>query len=267
MERSDPAGRSRIRAAYVPPQHGAWAFLGLPLALGATVTSVTPLLLVLAVAWVSAYPLSYAALGLIRAKRPERFRLPLVVWSLVCLPAVAVLLVTRPWLAWVGLAYLALFAINLRYARRNDERAIANDLVFIAECSAMVVVTWAVGAGAQSWGTPAVASVPRHAWILALVCALVLAGSTLHVKSLIRERADPRSARLSRTVAVGSVVVSAGLAAWWGLPSGLWLIAPFVLLLVRSVLVGARRLKPGVIGMIELACFAAVAICSTLASL
>ena len=114
--------RARIMSAYVPPQHGAWAFLALPLVLGAIVTPWTPLLLVLAVAWVAAYPL-YAALGLVRAKRPQRFLKPFLVWSAVVLPAVVVLLVWRPWLLWVGLGYAALFAVNLAYARRttNDD--------------------------------------------------------------------------------------------------------------------------------------------------
>ncbi len=121
-------------SAYLPPQHGAWAFLGLPLVLGAIVAPGTPLLLVLAVAWVAADPLSYAALGLVRARRPQRFRAPFAVWLAMVLPAVVVLVVSRPWLVWVGLGYLTLFTVNLRYAKHNDERAIGNDLVFDAEC-------------------------------------------------------------------------------------------------------------------------------------
>ncbi len=55
-------------SAYLPPQHGAWAFLGLPLALGLTQATWTPWLLVLAVAWIAAFPLSYAALALVRSR-------------------------------------------------------------------------------------------------------------------------------------------------------------------------------------------------------
>lgn len=224
-------------SSYLPPQHGAWAFLGLPLVLGAVLTPWTPLLLVLAVAWVAAYPWSYAAFGLVRAKRPQRFRTPFLVWSGVVLASSAVLLMGRPWLVWVGIGYAVLFAVNLRYARRNDERALANDAVFVAECAAMVAVTWAVGAGARSWTPPAVDAVPVRVWVLVAVCALVLLGSTLHVKSLIRERRDPRFALASRRFAVASVVVSVVLAAWWGWPSGAWLVVPFVALAVRAYVV------------------------------
>jgi amino acid transporter len=120
-------------STYVPHQHGAWAFLALPLVLGAVVTPWTPLLVALAVAWVAAYPMSHAAFGLVRARRPRRFRAPFLVWSAVVLPAAAILLVERPWLIWVGLSYALLFTVNMRYARRNNERALANDLVFIAD--------------------------------------------------------------------------------------------------------------------------------------
>ena len=253
-------------SAYLPPQHGAWAFLGLPLALGAVVAPWTPFLLVLALAWVAAYPWSYAALGLIRAKRPQRFRRPFLVWLAIVVPAVVVLVLARPWLVWVGLAYMALFAINLRYAKRNDERAMVNELVFAAECSAMVVVTWSVGAGGRSLTPPQFSTVPDRAWVLMIVCFLVLVGSTLHVKSLVRERRDARFARASRVAAVASIAVSVALAAWWGWPGGAWLVVPFVAAAVRAFIVGRRPLRPGSIGLLELAGFILVALASVLAA-
>lgn len=246
--------------AYVPPQHGAWAFLGLPLLLGALVSPATPLLLVLAVAWVGAYPLSYAALGLARARRPARFRRPLLVWLAVVTPPAVILAVARPWLLWVGLVYLGLFAVNLAYARRNDERDLINDLVFIAECALMVPVTWAVATGPQTLAPPPFGSVPDRVWVLAVACALVLTGSTLHVKSLIRERRDPRYATVSRVFAVGCVPGAVALGVWWGLPSGWWLVPPFLALAGRSFVVGRRPTRPGRIGMVELAMFVLVVV-------
>ena len=88
--------------------------------------------------------------------------------------------------------------------------------------------------------------------------------STLHVKSLIRERRDPRYARASLVVATLSVPAGVALAAWWGWPSGAWLIAPFVALAVRAFAVPGRSLRPGAIGMIER--LAPVAASATLAT-
>lgn len=251
---------------YVPPQHGAWAFLGLPVLLALTVTPWSWLILVLTPAWVLAYPWSYAALGLVRAKRPARFRRPFVVFSLALAPLVVTLLVARPWLAWVGLGLMALFAVNLVYARRNDERSLVNDGVLIVECAAMVPITWAVATGDQSWASPSPGSVPAEIWVLTMVCALVLVGSTLHVKSLIRERRDPRYAMASRVVALASIAAAAGLAVWWGVPEGWWLVVPFGLLAVRAFVVGRRPLRPGVIGIIELAGFVVAVLAAVLAA-
>ena len=259
-------GRSGAVHQYIPPQHGAWAFLGLPVLLAVTVTGWSWLVVVLTLAWVLAYPWSYAALGLVRARRPARFRRPFVVFSLALVPLVVVLLVARPWLVWVGLGLMVLFAVNLAYARRNDERSLVNDGVLIVECTAMVPVTWAVATGEQSWAPPPLGSVPSEVWVLAVMCALVLVGSTLHVKSLIRERRDPRFAVASRAVALASVAAAAGLAVWWGLPQGWWLVVPFVLLAARAFVVGRRPLRPGVIGMIELAGFVVAVVAAVLAA-
>jgi phosphatidylglycerophosphate synthase len=81
---------------YLPPQHGAWAFLGLPVLLAVTVTPWSWLIVVLTLAWVIAYPWSYAALGLLRARRPARFRTPFLVFSMSLAPLVVTLLVARP---------------------------------------------------------------------------------------------------------------------------------------------------------------------------
>lgn len=87
-------------SSYVPPQHGAWAFLALPVLLGVLVTPWTPLILLLALAWIAVYPLSYAAFGLARARRATRFRRPLAAWAVVTLVPAIALVVALPWLVW-----------------------------------------------------------------------------------------------------------------------------------------------------------------------
>ena len=249
----------------MPPQHGAWAFLGLPLVVGLAVSPTTPVLLVLAVTWVSAYPVSYFVLALVRdaaSRHPDSraFRRPLAVWSTIAVPATLVLLAARPWLVWVGLLYGASFLVNIAFARRRDERALLNDSVFIAQCTAMVPVTWAVAVGSRTWSPPSLAAAPDELWILTISVALVLVGSTLHVKSLIRERANPRFGRLSRAFAAASVACSPLLAWWWGLPAGLFLVVPFAFLAVRSFAMTGPPPRPGRIGMIELVGFLLLAV-------
>jgi hypothetical protein len=258
-----------VNHTYVPPQHGAWAFLGLPLVLGLTLATPTWAALLLGVAWVSAYPWSYAAFGLARAKRKARFRRPLLVWSVVLVPALVLLLVVRPWLLWWSPLFVVGFLVNLLYASRNDERAILNDLVFVLECAAVVVVTWAVDTTTSGSTPPSLASVPSHVWLLALLCALVLTGSTLHVKSLIRERRDVRYARASRWYAVLCLLLTPLFARAWGLPQGWWFVLPFLFFAVRSFVVASvvarRPVRPAPLGMLELVGFLLVALSALLA--
>ncbi len=256
MTATTEAMARRSHAPWLPPQHGAWAFLGLPVALAATEAHLSWAWLLLLWAWVAAYPASYFALSMLRARRNQRFRRPLALWAaLTAVPAVP-LLVLRPWLVWPLLIALLLFGVNMRYARRNRERDIVNDLVFVVQCSGMVPVAWLVGADPAT-ASPAVlvSAVPAQVWVLTGLCALVLVGSTLHVKSLLRERRDPRYAVASRMLAVASVLAGLGLAIAWGLPGGWWLLVPLVALAGRAFVRDWSRARPGQIGIVELVLF------------
>jgi hypothetical protein len=254
---------ARRQVSLVPPQHGAWAFLGLPLVAGFAFSSWTPALVVLTVAWLAAYPLSYFVLALVkdstaRYPHPERLRRPVAVWAAIAAPALLALVLLRPWLVWPGLLYGAAFAINVTFARRRDDRALVNDLVFTAECVLVVPLTWAISASPRTLLPPDFAAAPVQLWIMTVAVALLLIGSTLHVKSLIRERANPDFARLSRIYAVACAVGSLGLAWAWGLPTGLFLIAPFAWAMGRALVRAGR--SPVRIGMIELVAFLLLAL-------
>jgi len=262
----DGDGRRPGRTPLVPPQHGAWAFLALPVLLGLTQTSPGWVHVPFVVAWVAAYPASWAAASLVRARRGKRFRRPLAFWSAVALPHALILVVTRPWLLWVGAVLLVGFAVNLRYARRNDERAIVNDLVLVAEATLATWLTWALVApgSAGAWTPPGGA--PREVWLLTVVCAAVLVGSVLHVKSLVRERRDPRWAVASRAYAVVCLVLSVPLALAWGVPAGWAFVLAATELALRAFVVGRTPLRPGVIGMWELGSFAVVVAAAVVAA-
>lgn len=248
MSRRDPV---------VPPQHGAWGFLGLPLLLGLAASGWSPWLPLLAVAWVAAYPSSWAVTGLLTARRRERFRRAALVWTPVCVAAGLPLLLTHPWLLWVLLAYLGLFAVNLLEARRRRERSIANDLVLVVECVLLVPVLAGVAGGGSGLRPPAEAMTTSAVLLAMLVTALALVGSTLHVKSLIRERNNPAYTTASRAVAVASPVLVAAACAAAG--TGWLLVVPFVLLAARATWWHDPGWRPVRIGLVELAGFVLVA--------
>lgn len=247
--RPGPSRRTSDRV--VPDQHGAWGFLLLPVVLGVAAGDWSPAVSVLVLAWVAAYPLTWALSGVLTAPRPRRFRRALLIWSVVAVPAAVATAVLRPWLLSVGAAYAGLFLVNLWFARRRRERALVNDLVLVAECTAMVPVVAGV-ATAGGWSPPVAAMSEPAVLVLALACVLTLVGSTLHVKSLIRERRNPRYARASRWHAVGSVAVITAVVALTEV--GWPLVLPFLALAARALVVRDPRMRPARIGLVELGC-------------
>lgn len=232
---------------WLPPQHGAWAFLIVPLLLGLSTADPAWVMVPFAVAWVAAYPLSYFVLQWTRApqRRRPRYLAPLRLWAAVVAPLAVLLLVVRPWLVWAGLAWAASFAVNAAFARRNDERNLGNDLVQVFQSASALPVFWLLGQEAYTGLVPPpAADIPADVWVLTAACVLAFTGSVLHVKSLIRERRDPRWMWASRVYAVAVVPV-----AWWLSP---WLTVPFAFLAIRAwAITPDRAPKPAVLGAVE----------------
>lgn len=236
----------------VPPQHGAWAFVTVPLVMGGVVMGSWSLPATLfSIAWVAAYPVSYFAGRAITARMRRRRWSDLarreagraLPWSLLALLCALPLAVRRPWLLLVGSAVLLVWLASLVLAQQFGERSLANGLLEVALASIAVPVAAALAS---------VGPVPDGWREATIVTAAFLTGSVLHVKSLIREANDRRYRWAS--IAFHSVAVVAA-----DLSGHLWLIAA-IPALVRAVLL-RPGLRPAVLGAIEtviaLALFAA----------
>lgn len=256
------------KQSYFPPQHGAWAFIGLPIALGFVLAPWTPLLLLTAVSAIAAFPLSYFVMAIMRYPKKQRYVKPLVLWSALSLPFALIVLIARPWLIWVGAFYVVALCLNVVLARNKMERSFTNDAIFIIECVALIPVMWAIGSSSAGF-TPAASNLgeaPASVWVTSALTFLVLIDSTLHVKSLIRERNDPRYQLASRIWSVISLVAAVALSVMVGWPA-LVVAVPFLYLIARSYVIAGKELKPGVLGVVELGAIllllGAVAICAS----
>lgn len=230
----------RPRRLQIPNQHGAWAFLIVPLVLGFVVAGWSVPAGLFALAWMLAYPASYY-LGravVIRWRRGIWSRLAkrelnnAVPWIVLAGVPSVVLLVLRPWLLAVGVLLAGLWSVSVWLTRIGHERGASNDLLLVTQAALAVPLMWAIGQ--DSWPDSA-------AWEAAFICLVFFAGSVVHVKSLIREADDPRWARFSRVYHVAALGM--------GLLSP-WLLLPFGVAAARAFLVppGAR---PAVIGAVE----------------
>jgi hypothetical protein len=242
--------RSRPRLA-VPPQHGAWAYLGLPLLIGLSLSGWTWLGVLFAVTWVLAYPASYfgarALTTRIRrgtwsriARRERRDALP---WTAAAGVGALFLVLARPWLVVVGVGLAALWAVGLRLALAGRERGFANDLLLVGQSLIALPLVWLISQPA--FGLSAVAAsladIPAGIWWATVVCAVYFVGSVIHVKSLIREAADVRWRQANLAYHVLALVTAA--LSWW-------LLVPFGATLARSVWLKPGA-KPGLVGAVE----------------
>lgn len=232
----------------IPGQHGAWAFLIVPLLLGFVIIGWSGPAALFAVAWVLAFPASYY-LGravVIRWRRGNWSRLAqrelrdAVPWiALAGVPAL-VLLVLRPWLLWVGAVLCVLWVASLWLTRTGHERGAGNDLLLVGQASLAVPLMWGIATDTADLGVGE--SAAGDAWVAAFICLVFFTGSVLHVKSLIREADDRRWAIGSRVFAV--------LALGMGFISP-WLLLPFGVAALRAFLVPAGS-RPAVIGAVEI---------------
>ncbi|WP_433351081.1 YwiC-like family protein [Micromonospora sp. CA-111912] len=226
--------RRRIRR-FLPPQHGAWAMLLLPYAVGVVLVGPHWPQVPLLGAWLAGYLLSYYAFQAIKSRRPHRFADQLLAYGLVATPLALIVLFARPTVLWYAPVYAVLLTVNAGYAWRRRERALLNDLASVAQSCLLVFVL------ATLSGVPLAEVVPAF-----LAVMLYLVGTVLYVKTMIRERGDAGYLRLS----IGFHVVALIVAAWLDV-----LLAPvFVLLLARAGILPARRLSPVRVGVIETVC-------------
>ena len=231
-------------ALSVPPQHGAWAFLIVPLILAAALGAATAVGLVFAITWVVAYPTTYyLARGVIarlkrgswtdRAQRELRAAIP---WGAATLAGVIALVAARPWIVIPGVVVVGLWSISAVLAWQGRERGIANDLLLVVLAAIATPFMWAVAND-----VPDVSAVPRAIWLAALVVLVFFIGSVLHVKALIREARDPRWHRASIVFHVAALATA--LISWW-------LLIPFGAALIRTIVM-RPGLRPGRIGAVE----------------
>lgn len=243
--RRAPRARSRWAGA-IPPQHGAWAFLLVPVLSAFAVSGTSAAGWAFCAAWVCAYPVGYfLGRGLtVRARRGSWTRLAARErgragpWALATAALGLPLAWTRPWLLAVAAALAVLWSAGLVVAARRGERSLATDALLVAQAVAAVPLAVAVVAGPAAMVGPLGPATLQ----CTLAVAMFLAGSVLHVKALLRRAGSGSFRRLAVGWHVGALVVTALSAAGW--------VVAFGPALVRSV---AMRpgLRPASIGAVE----------------
>lgn len=228
-----PQARRRVVRAYLPPQHGAWAMLALPFAVGVACSRPVWLHLPLGVAWFGGYLFSYYALLAVKTGKPGRVAPQLRLYGAVtALPALAVVAL-RPEVLAFAPAFAALLAVNALLARRHDDRALVGGIASVVQSCLMVPAAAVVA------GTP-----PQDVAVPALAVLAYFTGSLLYVKTMIRNRGE--RAFLWGSVGYHAVVAAVATVVAWPLGVlGGWL-------LVRAGWLPRTSLTPKQVGLLEI---------------
>ncbi len=260
-----PAGARAVRPSrpwrpIPPPQHGAWAFLIVPVLLGFAVAGASSAGWLFLVAWVCAYPVGYYGGRAVtaRARRGSWTRLArrelarALPWAVLTAAAGLPLALTRPWLLAAALALATLWAVGLRVAGLRGERSMSNDLLLVAQAVAAVPLSVAVVTGPAAL----LDGLLGPTLTATAVCAAYLAGSVIHVKSLLREADDRRWHALDVAWHAGALVAATFVDPWWLLGFGPALVRALVM---------RPGLRPGMIGAVEAVVAVLVVVAAVLA--
>ena len=238
---SRPRATSR-RRKFLPPPHGAWAMLAVPYLAGLLAAGYRWADAALAGAWLAGYLLSYYLFQSVKSRRPGRYRAQLLLYAALAAPLAVLVVAAQPQVLWYAPGYAALLAVNAWYAARRRERALLNDVASVLQ-SCLIVLVVATIAG----------TVTSAALVAFLLCLAYFLGTVFYVKTMIRERGNPRYRRWSAWYHVLALAVAA--------LTGPWAAALFAWLLARAVVLPGRGLAPKRVGLIEMAnCAALLAI-------
>lgn len=213
---------------WVPNQHGAWAMLISPAALGLVsglvalplidAPSLIPVLVLLAVlvAWFFGY-FAFFAFGLAaKARNPQRragYLKPVYVYGAVSLAAIILALALQPPLMWWVVPFGPLVAIAVWETLQGRSRsALSGVSTVVASALLLPAMTAVGGGGGGPW------EVPPIIWDCMAFLALYFSGTIPFVKTMIRERNNPRYLQISigyHVVALVIVFVIAQLGGHW----------------------------------------------------
>ena len=258
------AGHRRRARGWVPDQHGAWAMLSLPPAVGIWLAGPVPAHLALVAFWFVGYLAYHAATRWLRTRHRSREFTPLVVYGSLALTLGAVTALAAPHLLRWSLVYAPLLAVSLTLTARGRERSLTNDLVTVVAAGLMTPVAFATAVGATGVGATGVGA--RAGWSGVVVATAVLtaylAGTVFYVKTMIRERG--RTGYLVASVGyhlAGVLAIAVLVATDW---QSVWSAAVWCLLALRAYALPAinahrdRPLRPAVVGVGEIVASLAV---------
>lgn len=229
----------------IPPQHSAWVFLLVPVAMAGCLGAATWAGLIFAVTWLAAYPATYfGARGVMNRLREGHWSptarsdaTAAVPWAIVTVGGMLVLLFLRPWVLIPGIAVLIVWCLSMWLMWIRRERSIANEFLMVVLATFSIPLMWGVAVNSRY-----LADIPASLWTAMLASALFFVGAVIHVESLL-VRTDARRWRYASLIFHALALVGMTLFSWR-------FAFPFGLALIRAI-VAKPGAKPSHLGLME----------------
>jgi hypothetical protein len=164
----------------LPKQHGAWAKLLIPFLLGVIKGDPTILHIPLFFGWLLLYLATFPLLMVVKNKK-QSFYLKWTLYYLV--PAIVLLTCTvifQVKLLFFGASIIPFLLLNIYFAKKRDELALINDFSAIVVFGIGGLASYFCGTGRLDYTSGSIF----------LLTTLFFIGSTLYVKTMIREKGN-----------------------------------------------------------------------------
>lgn len=212
-------------------QHGALVMAFVPFLYAILQTETRFAHLWLGLAWLFAYLFSYPFLALFRHKETQKYRRWAWIYASLSLLFALPLLFEQPAVLQFLLPSLPLVGVQIYYTRRKNERHLYNDI-------AGILIFGVVGMAAAYLVTQ------QYDWAVLREPTLFFIATTLYIKSVARERKNPRYKHASWALHIFC-------AAYYALLGYIGLVLAYGIALLRAILVPKLHLNIKQIGMLE----------------
>ncbi|MBF0751688.1 MULTISPECIES: YwiC-like family protein [unclassified Pasteurella] len=216
-------------------QHGAVVMALLPFLYGILLSEPVWAHVFLFLAWTCLYLMSYPFLSLFKDRNREEYRK----WTIIYAMATSIFVFPALFYNWQILyfigAMLPFLWINIYYIKQKNERHLLNDLAGIAIFSL-------AGMGAYYFSDRTFDE--KIGWV-GLYPSLFFIGTTLYVKSMMRERKNPTYLR-------ASIIFHSFLVTYFAVMGQFYLMSAFSVGWIRAVYLPRKKLSVKQVGLTEL---------------
>ena len=219
----------------IPKQHGAWAMLIIPFLLSVILGKPTIYHIPLFLAWFFIYLATYPFLTYIKQRRKKEFLQVAIIYFLIAFLFGMISLLYEWRILLFVIVMIPLFIVNMYYARQKNERALLNDI-----CA---IIVFCIG-GLISYSF-SMKQIDHTALFIALISFLYFLGSTFYVKTMIREKNNPKYRLISWGYHIVLTIIIFVINPWCSLI--------FIPSVIRAIVLYGKKISIKKVGILEIA--------------